>query len=240
MKDRLYASRKQEITPFKFNSDVVKVFPDMISRSVPGYHSVLEIIDSVFAKFANTGSEIYDLGCSLGAASLMLAPRAEQVGSVIKAVDNSPAMIDRLRKELADYEFKHIIKPCLADICDISIANASFTVMNYTLQFVPPAERKNLLTSIYHGLEPGGGLFISEKIAGENESEELLLRELHENYKTSHGYSQLEIAQKRTSLENVLIPETLSLHFQRLREIGFKQIILCLRHLNFVSLLAVK
>jgi hypothetical protein len=47
--------------------------------------------------------------------------------------------------------------------------------------------------------------------------------DLHHDFKRAHGYSDLEIAGKRDSLENVLVPESLDEHRNRLRRAAFAQ-----------------
>ena len=48
------------------------------------------------------------------------------------------------------------------------------------------------------------------------------------------------IAQKRTALENTLIPETTSTHLERLRKVGFSVVSVWFQCFNFVSILALK
>jgi hypothetical protein len=40
--DRLFAQPLAQVPDFAFNEDVVRVFPDMIKRSVPGYPTIVE------------------------------------------------------------------------------------------------------------------------------------------------------------------------------------------------------
>lgn len=127
-----------------------------------------------------------------------------------------------------------------ADIRDILLSNASFVVLNLTLQFIPATERAELLQRVFDGLNPGGALLISEKIAFDDKDEQQLLTELHLDFKRANGYSELEIAQKRASLEKTLIPETLQTHFARLRAVGFTAVVPWFQCFNFVSILALK
>jgi tRNA (cmo5U34)-methyltransferase len=126
------------------------------------------------------------------------------------------------------------------DICEISIDNASMVVMNFTLQFIPIEKRAALIEKIYEGLNPGGCLVISEKLRFEPDSLDSLLSDLHHQFKRAQGYSELEISQKRDSIENVLIPETLDNHIQRLRTCGFQSASPWFQCFNFCSLVAVK
>jgi len=113
-------------------------------------------------------------------------------------------------------------------------------VLNFTLQFIPLAERQALIDSIYQGLVPGGVLIVSEKICFDDPHHQQLMTELHHNFKKANGYSELEIAQKRTALENVLIPETLQKHKQRFLNAGFNHVDLWFQCFNFASMLALK
>ncbi|MEQ8938133.1 MAG: carboxy-S-adenosyl-L-methionine synthase CmoA, partial [Gammaproteobacteria bacterium] len=78
------------------------------------------------------------------------------------------------------------------------------------------------------------------KIDFEQEQEASLMQELHHHMKAMNGYDAMEIANKREALEQVLLPETLDTHLQRLQETGFSQVSSWLRCLNFVSRLAIK
>ena len=50
----------------------------------------------------------------------------------------------------------------------------------------------------------------------------------------------LEIARKRAALEDVLIPESVSAHRERLARAGFSDSGVWLRYFNFVSILAIR
>ena len=127
-----------------------------------------------------------------------------------------------------------------ADILDIEIGNASVVALNFTLQFVAPAQRASLLTKIYQGLLPAGVLILSEKLAWDQESEQAFHLEFHRRFKIANGYSELEIAQKRSALENVLIPDSLQYHIERLQQVGFKNVHPWFQCFNFMSLAAFK
>ncbi len=239
--DAIYATPLSGIIDFQFDERVADVFPDMIQRSVPGYGMMISNIGILAAKYAQAGSQCYDLGCSLGAVSLAMRQRICQVDCEIIAVDNSPAMIERAR-ELLERDSASIVpvKMVCADLQDVSIENASVVVMNLTLQFIPLVERLNLIKRIYQGLKPGGILILSEKIAFEHPDRQQLQDELQLDFKRANGYSDLEISQKRTALENVMIPETLTCHQQRLQAAGFVFSELWFQCFNFASLVAIK
>lgn len=240
--DQLY-HRRTGTTPFTFDAEVAEVFEDMIRRSVPGYASMLSMIELLAGRFATPSSQIYDLGCSLGAATWLIR-RVVDPSCMIHAVDNSSAMLQRLR-DLLDQHQAETPNACrvemhLRDVREQPIAEASLVVLNLTLQFLPLADRLPLLRSIHNGLLPTGALILSEKIRFDDPEEQALQTELHHDFKRTNGYSELEIAEKRAAIEDFLIPETLATHLTRLRELGFQQVTPWLQHFNFVSILAVK
>lgn len=240
IQDNIFASPLSEIVDFVFDENVVDVFPDMINRSVPGYSTVINMIGIAAEQYAKPGTRLYDLGCSLGAASLSIRHRLTDENCEIIAVDNAEAMIERLNKILQRDNSKIPVQTLCADIQDVEIKNASVVVMNFTLQFIPLAQRKIILTKIYDGLNEGGCLILSEKLEFPESSENEMQIDLHHAFKKSNGYSDLEIAQKRSALENVLIPETKEMHIQRLKETGFSQVSSWFQCFNFASFIAIK
>jgi tRNA (cmo5U34)-methyltransferase len=238
IKDSLYSQPLGQINSFAFDDHVANVFPDMISRSVPGYQTMIAAIGLLAGRFAKQNSVCYDLGCSLGAASFSMRQNIHVENCKIIAVDNSPAMLAKFESILTPE--KTPIELHCADIRDVEIKNASIVVLNFTLQFLPVEDRKELLAKIYNGLLPNGALIISEKLAFDDSRQHELQIDLHHEFKKSQGYSDLEISQKRTALENVLIPETFATHQNRLKSVGFESTELWFQYFNFASFIALK
>jgi tRNA (cmo5U34)-methyltransferase len=163
-------------------------------------------------------------------------------GCRITAVDNAKAMVDRCRSIVAGDAGNAgvAIEVLQADIRDVEISRASMVVLNYTLQFLPVDERLALLKKIAAGMIGGGVLILSEKIVDEDPQIEQLLVELHHQFKRRNKYSDLEISRKRAALENVLVPESMKTHLDRLQLAGFSHAGPWLRYFNFVSILAIR
>jgi len=238
-KDAIYATPRERIEAFRFDDSVASVFPDMIARSVPGYGLTLEMIAVAARRYALPDSNCYDLGCSLGASTLQIRHNAPP-GCRVIGVDNAPAMAERCRTLVTADACDIPVEIRCEDILDTSIERASLVALNFTLQFVALGKRLAMLERINRAMLDGGCLILSEKIAFDDPHEQKLLQELHHAYKQLHGYSALEVAQKRSALENVLIPETLDAHRERLRAAGFERVTVWMQCLNFISLLAQK
>lgn len=235
--DRIFSRRLSEVKAFEFNATVANVFQDMIARSVPGYSLLLRMIGLYADIFVTPASRVYDLGCSLGEASLLIADQTRDIDCQIIAVDNSAAMIDKCRQNPLPAT---AIEWRCGDIRATPIENASMVVLNLTLQFLQPEERPALLATIFAGLNSGGVLVLSEKVVFEDAAENERMTQLYQGFKKTMGYSDLEISQKRNALENVLIPDSEQQHLQRLKDTGFDEIYPCFRGFNFVSYLAIK
>lgn len=239
-KDLIYSKPQENVADFKFDQDVVAVFPDMIQRSVPGYSTIVDNIGLLAQQFAQDNSVIYDLGCSLGAASLSIRKYLSVKNIKIHAVDNSADMVERCKSHLSAFKSDIPVIVEQADVLETKITNASVVVLNFTLQFISPELRQSVLENIFAGLNPGGVLILSEKVSlGHSTADESLI-ELHHEFKRRNGYSELEISQKRTALENVMKLESLPFHLNRLKQIGFAESLTWFQCFNFASMLAIK
>ena len=239
--DNIFSKPFNKVDSFSFDQQVVQVFPDMIKRSVPGYEKIINSIAMITQRCAINHSNLYDLGCSLGAATLsMRRGLVEKNNCQIISVDNSSAMVESCKQHIQAYKSDVPVTVLQDDICNIKIENASLVVLNFTLQFLTPEKRLSLLTNIYQGLLPNGVLILSEKFIFENPTSHQLLIDLHLDFKRSQGYSELEISQKRSSLDNVLISDTVQQHVQRLQQAGFKHNELWYQCFNFGSIISIK
>lgn len=239
-KDRLFEEEITRPGDFVFDRRVVGVFPDMINRSVPGYGLIVPMIGMLARRYAMPDSVLYDLGCSLGAVSLAMRRAVAAPGVRIVAVDRSPDMVERLQQILIEESSAGLlpVEVLQRDIRALPIENASVVALNFTLQFIEPGDRGELLAGIARGTHKGGVLLLSEKIRFDDPLEQHLQSDWHHDFKRAQGYSDLEIARKRDALDNVLKPETLSRHRQRLLEAGFERVYRWYQGFNFVSLVA--
>jgi len=113
-------------------------------------------------------------------------------------------------------------------------------IVNLTMQFIQPGRRDLFIQKLYDGLTRGGILLLSEKIIHQNEMISEIQQDLYKQFKMENGYSELEISRKRDALENILIPETLESHTERLKRAGFDTIDVWLKWFNFASMIAIK
>lgn len=243
--DQVFAQPLSNLGRFSFDEQVAEVFPDMIQRSVPGYNQILAMAGVIAKRYVPEGGRVYDLGASLGASTLSLAKQLEGLQEVeFITLDTSLPMVEKCQQLLAQHLPQRLAKQQLscqvADVTCFDYQPCDFILLNFTLQFLAPEARLPLLEKLYKALRPGGALILSEKIHFANPYQSNLLYKLHHDFKRTNGYSDLEISQKRTALEDVLRTNTPEEHLARLTQVGFSFANQWFQYLNFASFLAIK
>ncbi|HBB31519.1 MAG TPA: carboxy-S-adenosyl-L-methionine synthase CmoA [Cyanobacteria bacterium UBA8803] len=225
--------------PFVFNEDVVNVFDDMVSRSVPLYREVLTCAAHWTRAYYQPGTRIIDVGCSTGT-FLELLGRFLKQKAVLVGIDNSQPMLEKAQQKLLRVQQTHQIELICDRAENCSFDNSSAVVINYTLQFLPLQERLKLLRTIYKGLAEGGLLFLSEKVKSPYPQFQETITRHYEAFKARNGYARTEIERKKEALENVLVPLTEAEQVQMLYESGFERVDSLIKLHNFISFVALK
>lgn len=239
-RDRIFSEPRRQIVDFAFDEAVAHVFPDMIRRSVPGYELVVPMTGLLAARHIKDrpAALVYDLGCSLGATSLAVLRALDALGTgtavSIRAVDSSAAMLSQARTAIADPRIRFME----ADARTMNLDACQVVTLNWVLQFLHPGERLGLLQRIGEALTPGGLLLLAEKVHAADPVAEAFNEAAHLDFKRANGYSELEISQKRTALEEVMITDTVDDHLARLREAGFSSTRLWYQCLNWAAFAA--
>lgn len=238
-RDRLF-SEPRKLGDFEFGESTAAVFDDMLERSVPFYHEIQEMVVSLATTFKQPGTRVYDLGCSTGTTLLQIGKRDVQRDVDLVGIDYSAPMLEQARVKLAAAGLFDRCELLLADVNDVAVENASVVVMILTLQFVRPLHREKVIRRIADGLVPQGVLLLVEKVLGNDSRLNRIFIDEYYEMKRKHGYSDLEIAQKREALENVLIPYRADENVLLLKENGFASVDTFFRWYNFAGLVAIK
>jgi len=239
-KDKVFSEEKKAVDDFKFGENVVRVFDDMVSRSVPFYGEIQRMICEQVADFAVPNTNVYDLGCSTGTTLLGLDPMLPpEVG--FRGIDDSPEMISQCLENFKNAGFKRDYEVNYGDLNDgVTIENASVAIMCLTLQFVRPLFREDLVKSVFDQLDHNGCFILVEKVLGEDSMFNRHFIKYYYNMKRRHHYSEMEISQKREALENVLIPYRLSENIAMLKRCGFRSTEVFFKWYNFTGIIAMK
>ncbi|CAI2718656.1 carboxy-S-adenosyl-L-methionine synthase CmoA [Nitrospina watsonii] len=238
-RDDLFA-RDDAPEKFEFNESVARVFDNMLERSVPFYKECQQMVVALVEATAQPGTRVYDLGCSTGTLIREMA-RAVPPESDIRFIglDNSDAMLKKARRKLKEF----------GDRCEVvsgdlngplELENASVVILNYTLQFLPPARRQGLLKRIRQSLLPGGALILIEKVKAEAAALAPVFVERYYAYKRERGYSRMEISRKREALEEVLVPLPPGENVTMLETAGFGTVDVFFKWFNFCGFVALR
>ena len=222
---------------FEFDEAVASVFDDMLSRSVPFYDEVRKLVIALILSEQKEGLKVLDLGSSTAKFLLDLHSKME-VKMQLKGLDNSQAMLDRAEQKCQAFGAQIDLE--LADMLSYDYDNEDVIVANYTLQFIRPMQRVELIKKLYKGLNEEGIFIFSEKVIFKDKKLDKDLIDIYYDYKKEQGYSEYEIAQKREALENVLIPFTIEENIQMCKDAGFKNIDTIFQWSNFVTFVAKK
>lgn len=242
-RDAIFQKGASRWRDFEFNAEVAAVFDDMLVRSVPFYLEQQFMITEIGRKFWQPGSDIYDLGCAT-AVTLINLCRAIPDSARFIGYDNSPAMLDQARKKIESQDLASRIELHLGDLNEnldlLPLTNASVVTLCWTLQFVRPLRRDELIQWIYRGLVGGGVLVVTEKILTNSGPMNRFFIEFYYDFKARNGYSGEEIMRKREALENVLIPYRLEENLELFRRNGFEIVETFFQWYNFAGFLCVK
>jgi len=234
---------------FAFNAQVAAVFDDMISRSVPGYENIQEISAQLAIEALENPCVVYDLGCATGTSLIRIAQKIKEQretkprfarGCHLIGIDSSADMIKRAHEKIAAFACAKMVSAQKGDIRSSDLSEAGVVLSHYTLQFLPPADRAQVIRAVYQSLSQQGLFIFSEKVRHQSANLERALTEAHEQFRCKNGYSLVEIIRKREALENVLIPFSLEQNITLLRDAGFKTCEVIRKDLCFVTFLARK
>ncbi len=236
--DKLFDSN-DPVGDFSFDHQVAAVFDDMVRRSVPFYDEVQRMVVEIAASFLKPGDYFYDIGCATGTTIEMVARATTDLENIhFVGIDPSSSMLSQASEKLAHLENKvKLVKEEVQTLAELE--NAGVIVVLYTLQFIRPIERLNVLKKIRESLRPGGCVILAEKILADEKFARRLYIDMFHRYKQSTGYSQTEIAKKREALENVLIPFQSKENIELLHQAGFTAVEQAFRWYNFALYIAV-
>lgn len=238
--DQVYRDPRSAVGDFNFDQAVATVFDDMVSRSVPFYQEIQRMIVEQAADFAEPGSAIYDLGCSSGTTFAALDPVVDPSVRFV-GLDNSRAMLDKCREKLEKVGVRRPLELVDVDMNEgVHIEDASVVCLILTLQFIRPLRRERLIADIFKGMRPNGCLLLVEKVLGEDSIFNRQFIKYYYEMKRQHGYSELEISQKREALENVLVPYKSLENRELLLNAGFSAVDIFFKWYNFAGYIAVK
>lgn len=221
---------RDDSTEKGFSFSNVKEFDRHISQSIVGYAGLVSDIISVSEYFVESGTQVYDLGCSTGKLVKTLAHKYPDL--VIHGIENELNFKEHLStKDNAVFHFK--------DVFDCDIRNTNFVTSVFTLQFLPIQDRKKLLEKIYSSMNKGGAFVLCEKmLAGDSKFQDMLSF-MYYDHKRQH-FTDTAILEKEKSLRSIMKLLTLKEYVDMLHSVGFSRVEIFWRRYIFTGVIAIK
>ncbi|AHK18714.1 methyltransferase domain protein [Yersinia pseudotuberculosis IP 32953] len=219
---------------FEFNNDVCKVFDDMVSRSVPGYHNIQDIISLTYDEFSQNRVFI-DVGCSTGTTIAKIL--SENQVNYCYGIDISESMLAIAQEKCGEHESLVTFKNCNLLNGTDNVINSEkvpdFIILNLVLQFIRPPERKKFITNIKSLCSSSTLMLVFEKIIFNDAEINMKYIDSYLKWKGKNGYSESEVSNKRKALENKLIPYLHEENIELFKSSGFNSVEICFSFLNF-------
>ncbi len=231
--DGIHAAR----AGWSFGGETPQRFDRHIGRSVPNYEAGHTLIEQVSDFFVRSDSIAYEIGTSTGTLLRRLAKRHPH-GTCWIGIDVERAMIEHARAVNSQTSLN--VEYLLADACDVDYEASDFIASYYTIQFVPPRRRQNLIDLIYKSLNWGGAFVLFEKVRAPDARFQDMMSTLYVDYKLENGYSPQEILGKASSLKGVLEPFSTKGNLDMLHRAGFVDVMTIYKHVCFEGFLAIK
>tara|TARA_B100002019_G_scaffold180810_1_gene156111 strand:- start:2341 stop:3054 length:714 start_codon:yes stop_codon:yes gene_type:complete len=230
---------KNDLSSWDFGGDTPYKFDQHISKSVPGYEFGKSIIANYSDFFVNLKPQlIYDIGCSTGSLLKKIDARHPKKDLNFIGIDIEPEMIEfaQKREYLNPNKFKF---ECI-DVLEMSLEKTSIVISYYTLQFILPSIRQELVNRIYESLAWGGAFFIFEKTRGPDGRFQDMNTHVYNEYKLNKGYSPSEIFSKSRALTGVLEPFSDKGNIDMFKRAGFKDIQYIFANICFKGWICIK
>jgi tRNA (cmo5U34)-methyltransferase len=225
---------------WSFKGEVAQSFDAHVSKSVPLYKEGHQLICDLSDFFIKQDSRCYELGCSTGALTLKLAEhnKAKAQARFI-GVELEPDMVAQANRKKAAARAENA-EFVVDDVLQQEFDNPDMVVAYYTVQFIRPSQRQQLIDRIYRSLQWGGAFLLFEKVRANDARFQDIMTALYTEFKLAQGYSPEEMFSKTRSLKGVLEPFSTQGNIDMLKRAGFVDVISVMKFFSFEGFLAIK
>jgi tRNA (cmo5U34)-methyltransferase len=126
------------------------------------------------------------------------------------------------------------------DVAASAFEPSSLVVSYYTLQFVHPRARQDVIRRIYDALEWGGAFLLFEKVRAPDARFQDIASQTYQEFKLQREFSEAEILNKQRSLKGILEPFSTQGNLDLLRRAGFVDVMTVMKWVCFEGFLAIK
>jgi tRNA (cmo5U34)-methyltransferase len=222
---------------WSFDKNVPKNFDKHIRKSVPLYNETHWLCEQISDFYIKDDSIVYDIGCSTGKLLNKIANRHKSKKKTkYIGLDVVKKMITYAQKKNKHKQIKFLNK----NIIKQKLKKSDFIICFYTLQFIHPKHRQNVLNKLFKSLNWGGALFLVEKVRSYDARTQDQMTTIYEEFKFSNGFSEKEVSGKKKSLKGILEPFSSNANILMLKRAGFKDVSTISKFISFEGFLAIK
>jgi tRNA (cmo5U34)-methyltransferase len=227
-----------ERSSWSFSGDVVDNFDNHVSKSVPLYFEGHTLINGLSDFFIKDDSVVYEIGCSTGSLISKVAQHSNKASAKFIGIDIEKDMINFAKKN-KQKKLKNLNFLC-DDVTKLKFKMSDMIISYYTVQFIRPSLRQQLIDKIYQNLNWGGAFILFEKVRGADARFQDIFVTLYNEFKLQNGYTPDDIFAKSQSLKGVLEPFSSQANIDMLKRAGFIDICSIQKSLGFEGFLAIK
>ena len=242
---KLGIGRDKKPSSWKFSPDIVKDFDKHIERSIPKYTDIHKLTTRISDFFLTENNCQYlDIGSTTGSLIEKIGLHHNKRKKLnISGIEIEPHFCKFSANRIKKLSLNHNIKFYSQDILSFfkkSTKKYDLITSLFTLQFIKPSKRAEILKLIYNKLEWGGAFIFFEKVRGSDSRFQDLLNFLLNLEKIDQKFEPVEIYGKSMSLVGSMEPFTNRGNLELLNNAGFKDIEVIFRFINFQGYLCIK
>tara|TARA_A100001035_G_C27772026_1_gene496880 strand:+ start:1562 stop:2260 length:699 start_codon:yes stop_codon:yes gene_type:complete len=225
---------KKNTSNWDFEDISLDDFETHISKSVPCYELTHNLGLELSDFFCKANTNVFDIGSTSGSFINSLYERHKNKEINFSGIEISSSMFEQASLRYPKINFIN------EDARDCDLNNASFITSYYTIQFINPQFRQELLNKIYNSLNWGGALLLFEKVRAPDARFQDYMIQLYNEYKLTNEYTPDHIMSKSRSLKGVLEPFSSKANLEMLARAGFKDVMTVYKYISFEGFIAIK
>ena len=214
-------------------------FDTHIDLSIRGYSNLIDDVLKLSEYFVEDDTNVIDIGCSTGKMlKAMIQQNSFSKSAQYIGIELEDEFVENWK---LDEKVNYIPNLCLLneDVRNFDFDNCSFVSSIFTLMFMPPHQREEVIKNVYNGLNSGGAFVFSEKTMADCAKIQDIRTFTYYDYKRK-SFTTDDIMDKEKILRSMAKPNTRDELLNMCKAAGFNKIESFWQNHAFVGFLAIK
>ena len=205
--------------------------------SIPGYEEGHDLITRYSDFFCARPTSVVDIGSSTGLLLNKIAMHHKsRAGLKLVGIEPVEDMCVYAQQQTNDERISFIN----GKVEDQTLPTSNLVVSYYTMQFISPSIRQQVVNQIYNSLEWGGAFFLFEKVRASDARFQDYASQIYTEFKLENNFDEHEIVNKTRAIKGVMEPFSSKGNIDLLKRAGFVDITTISKWVCFEGILAVK